>query len=149
MASRTTPTGFSSAGEDVHRSGQDRAEAVNVSIVYDGLCPVCRHVARASRLRERTALLELVDARTQPVVNVQGRDLGGLDFNQGFAVVVDGTVHFGADAAQVLAALTERGGSGYRVFRYLVRTEARSRFFDPVFKAARRVLLFMLRVPGF
>ena len=122
---------------------------MKVTIVYDGFCPVCRHVARASRLRERTAVLELIDARTQPVGDVQGRDLAGLDFNEGFAVVVDGAVHFGADAARVLAVLTERGGSGYRVFRWLVRTEARSRFFYPVFKAARRVLLFVLRVPGF
>lgn len=80
---------------------------------------------------------------------MQGRDLSGLDFDQSFAVVVDGGVHFGIEGARVLAALTGPGGFFYRVFRWLVRTEARSRLWYPVLKAGRWVLLFILVVPRF
>lgn len=122
---------------------------MKVSIVYDGFCPVCSRLVAASRLRERASKLELLDARTQPVDDVQGLDLSELDFDQGFAVVTDGEVHFGADGARVLAVLTEPSALFYRMFQLLVRTAPRSRFWYPVFKAGRRVLLFVMRVPRF
>lgn len=122
---------------------------MKVSIVYDDFCPVCSRLAAASRLQERAAELELVDARTEPVDDIQGQDLSSLDFDAGFAVVTDGEIHFGAEGARVLAALTEPSGLFYRVFQWLVRTEARSRFWYPVLRAGRRVLLVVLRVPRF
>lgn len=120
---------------------------MQVSIVYDGLCPVCRHVVRASRLRDRAASLELVDARRDPIDDVQGVSLENIDFDKGFAVVVDGDVHHGADGARVLAALTEKTGIAFRLFRWLVRTERRSRMWYPVLRAGRNLLLRLLRVP--
>lgn len=120
---------------------------MKVSIVYDGQCPVCRHVVRAARLRERASEIELIDARDGEVSDIQGKDLRGLDFNQGFAVVVDGQVHHGADGAQMLAALTQPRGVGYRLFRWLVRNERRSAFWYPVLRRGRALLLWLLRVP--
>jgi len=35
---------------------------MKVSIAYDGECPVCRNVVCASRLQDRAAELELIDA---------------------------------------------------------------------------------------
>lgn len=120
---------------------------VHVSIAYDGECPVCRHVVRASRLRDRSASLELIDARRDPLGDVQGRSLEDVDFDEGFAVVVDGRIYHGADGAHVLAVLTEKSGVAFRVFQWLVRTEGRSRFWYPVLRAGRNVLLRILRVP--
>lgn len=120
-----------------------------VTIVYDAQCPVCRHVVAASRLRQRCAALELIDARTTPVDYVQGRNLSNLDFDEGFAVVVDGQLHHGADGARVLAVLTRPSGIGYRVFRWLVGGPWRARVFYPVLRAGRGLLLRILGVPRF
>jgi len=123
------------------------ANAIQVSVVYDGQCPVCSYVVGVARLRDRAGALELIDARTEPVVCIQGRNLSALNFDEGFAVVVDGAVHHGADAAQVLSALTQPSGLGYRLFRWLVATERRSGFWYPVLRFLRGVLLKVLRVP--
>ena len=122
---------------------------MKVSVVYDGLCPVCSHVTSAARLQDRASKLELIDARIQPISDVQQNDLTGVDLDSGFAVVVDGQVHLGAEAANVLAAITVPGSPGYRVFRWLVGSERRSRLFYPLLRFARNLLLRILRVPRF
>lgn len=121
----------------------------HVYIVYDGHCPVCSRLAAASHLRERTARLDLVDVRTDVVDSIQGRDLSGVNFDEGFAVVVDGTVHLGADGAHVLAVLTEPSGFFYRLFQWLAGSERRSRVFYPFLRAGRNLLLRILRIPRF
>lgn len=118
-----------------------------VSVVYDGQCPVCRYVVGVARLRDRSVRLELIDVRSDDVSSIQGANLSGVDFDEGFAVVVDGQVYLGAEAAQVLAGLTQRSGVGYRLFQWLVRTEGRSRFWYPVMRSGRGLLLRILRVP--
>lgn len=120
---------------------------MRVSIVYDDACPICRSMIRASRLRARSAALELIDARRDPVDAVQGLDLGGLDFDAGFAVVVDGELHFGAAGARMLSLLTESSGVAYGLFRWLTRSERSSRFWYPVMRACRGFLLRVLRIP--
>lgn len=123
--------------------------AMKVSIVYDGECPICRNVVRASRLRDRTAELELVNARRDRVDDIQGRNLRDLDFDQGFAVVIDGEIHHGADGARMLSALTRPNGAVYGLFRWLMANESRSRAWYPVLRAGRNLLLRVLRVPKF
>jgi predicted DCC family thiol-disulfide oxidoreductase YuxK len=120
---------------------------MHVSIVYDGKCPICRRVATGARVYQRTANLELIDARSGNLEDIQARDLRGLDFDEGFAVVVAGGVYHEAEAARVLAVLTKPRGVGYRLFRWLMRTESRSQYWYPVLKSARRRLLFLMRVP--
>lgn len=120
---------------------------MRVSIVYDGSCPLCRRVAVASKLEDRGAKLELIDARERPVNDIQGWDLTGFDLNEGFAVVVGGWVYHGAEAAHMLSALTVPSGALFRLFRWSMRTDARSRRMYPVFRAGRKLLLKLLRVP--
>ena len=120
---------------------------MKVYIVYDGKCPVCSRLAAASRLRDRADELKLVDARTDPVDNVQGRDLSAVDFDEGFAVIVDGRAHLGADGAHVLGMLTVPSGFFYRIFQWMMSTDKRARALYPVLRAGRRVLLWILRVP--
>lgn len=120
---------------------------MEVSIVYDGDCPVCRHVVSMARLRERAAAVGTVDVRTEAVSDVQGRDLGDIDFDRGFVVVVDGRVHEGSEAAHVLAGLSQPNGLAFAVFRWAMRSERRARVLYPVLARARRLLLRMLGVP--
>lgn len=121
--------------------------SVKVSIVYDGMCPVCNQLARTTRLQDRGGTLELIDARSDELEMIQGNDLSGVDFNEGFAVVVDGEPHLGADGAHVLALLTEPSGLFFRLFRWSMRTEKRSRILYPVLRSGRRLLLKILRIP--
>ena len=120
---------------------------MKVTIVYDRECPVCRRLVTATRLKERGAELELINARRDVLDDIQGADLTTLDFDEGFAVVVDGHVHHGAEGARALALLTEPTGVMFRLFRFLVSTPARSRFWYPVFRAGRNLLLRLLRIP--
>jgi len=120
---------------------------MNISIAYDGRCPVCQHVVLASRLKERSDTLELLDVRKDPVSDIQGQDLSSLNFDQGFAVVVDGQVHSGHEGAHVLAGLTQAGPISFRTFQWLMKTESRSRFWYPIMKFGRRLLLIVLRIP--
>jgi len=120
---------------------------MDVSIVYDARCPICRRIAAGARLRQRNSTLELADARSGNLDVIQGRDLRDLDFDQGFAVVVDGGVYHEAEAGRVLAVLTRPRGAGYRLFRWLMRTESRSAYWYPVLNSARRRLLSLMRMP--
>ena len=122
---------------------------MKVSIVYDGKCPVCSRLVAVSRLRDRADEIELVDARTDPVDNVQSRDLSAVDFDEGFAVVVDGRAYFGPDGAHMLGMLTVPSGFFYRVFQWMMATESRAHSLYPTLRAGRRVLLWMLRIPRF
>lgn len=120
---------------------------MHVSIVYDRKCPICHRVASGARVYQRNANLDLIDARSGNLGDIQGRDLTAVDFDEGFAVVVDGGVYHEAEAARVLAVLTKPRGVGYRLFRWLMRTDSRSEYWYPVLKSARRRLLFLMRVP--
>ena len=120
---------------------------MKVSIVYDGKCPVCRNVVAATRLRERTHKLELIDARKHPIPLVQGQNVRHLDFNEGFAVVVNGEVFHADEGAHMLAMLSQPSGIAFRIFRFLVLTKKRSRFWYPLLKLGRRLLLKILRIP--
>ena len=122
---------------------------MKVSIVYDGKCPVCSRLAAASRLRERSGEVELVDARTDLVDNVQNCDLSAVDFDEGFAVVVDGRAYLGPDGAHVLGMLTVPSGLFYQMFQWMMATESRAHSLYPMLRLGRRVLLWMLRVPRF
>lgn len=122
---------------------------MKVSVVYDGKCPLCLRLVETSRLRDRAGELELVDARTDHVDNVQSCDLSAVDFDAGFVVVVDGHAHFGSDGAHVLSMLTVPSGFFFRVFQWMMATERRAVALYPILRAGRRVLLWLLRVPRF
>ncbi|MDQ2069193.1 DCC1-like thiol-disulfide oxidoreductase family protein [Natronospira bacteriovora] len=120
---------------------------MKVSIVYDGRCPICRRLVAASRLRQRGAQLDAIDARTAPLDDIQGLDLRGLDLDEGFAVITDGELHYGARGARMLALLSEPSGLFFRLFRTLNASERRSAMSYPLLRVGRRLLLTLLRVP--
>lgn len=120
---------------------------MKVSILYDRKCPICQHLVRASRLKSRTDQLELIDARNLTTPVIQGNDVSQLDFNKGFAVIVDGRLHVGADAAHTLAMLTHSSSLFFAVFKGLNQSATLSRLSYPLLRLGRRVLLMLLRIP--
>jgi len=120
---------------------------MKVSIVYDGQCPICQRVIVASRLKSRTDELELYDARTLTHSVIQGCDVSQLDFNEGFAVIVDGKLHHGAEGAYMLAMLTQSSGMLFRIFKWLSQSPTRSQLTYPVLRFGRSILLWLLRIP--
>lgn len=120
---------------------------MHISILYDGKCPVCSNIVEAAELRRKSSSLELIDVRRQAHNDIQGHDMTTLDFNEGFCLVVDGTIYFGSEAACMLAFLFDSTSSQFRVFRFLMRSESSSRFWYPLLKCGRNVLLFLFRIP--
>lgn len=119
----------------------------HLSIVYDGQCPLCRRIVLRTRLHGDVKQLESVDARSSPLRDVQGVDCRKLDLNRGFAVIADGRLFLGADAARVLAVRSAPDGTGTRVLRWLFSGRRRGRLSYVLARACRNVLLRLLRVP--
>lgn len=97
-------------------------------------------------LRQRADFFELIDARAgkNQLRQVQGQDLSGLNLDDGFAIVQDGNVYIGSDAAWLLASLGHPSNWRFRAFRALTRTPDRSRIFYPILRTARNLLLRVL-----
>lgn len=120
---------------------------MNVTIVYDGEYPACSRLSAASRLREPAVAMHLIDARAEPVTDVQGLDLSSVDFDRGFAVIADCDVHLEAEGGHVPAALIQPSGLFFRIFMWLMATERRRRFRYPILCGGPNFLLRLLRVP--
>lgn len=122
---------------------------MKVEILYDGACPFCDDYVRFQRLRSAADSLELVDARGHPEALAR-HGLVPADFEDGMVVVVDGTLHRGADAVHVLSHLSERPGRWWvRLVARLSRSAGGARRLYPFLKRGRRVALAILRVPRF
>ncbi len=112
-------------------------------MIYDGGCPVCRVFVHHLRLEDSAAKIALVDARADPE---QIRALAGcgIDLEEGFAVVEGGACRTGADAARALATLHAGTGLADRIVLWCFGTRLRAAFTYSLFKACRRLLLFVL-----
>ena len=113
-------------------------------LVYDGECPACRNYARLLDARESVGELILVNARDGGEVVDEIRRLG-YDLNEGMVLKMNGRRYFGADALNVLAALSaRRGGFAAAVNRALFASPRAARIGYPLLKAGRRALLKIL-----
>lgn len=118
--------------------------STDIRVIYDGGCPVCRAFVHRLRLHDPAAPLALVDARADPE---QRRALAaaGVDLEQGFAVIERDTCRTGADAAHVLAKLHAGTDLADRLALWCFGTRRRAELSYPLFRACRRLLLFVLR----
>lgn len=73
-------------------------------ILYDGECPACRTYMGVARLRELYPDLRIIDARGAPELVAELRRRG-YEINDGMMIVLDGEVHFGAEATRVIAEM--------------------------------------------
>lgn len=114
-------------------------------IIYDGACPFCNAYVRLLRLRSAFAV-ELLSARSDDARVSHYLDLG-YRLDEGMLVVIGGTVHAGADAMNLLAALSESRGWLNRVQRFVFARRWLARLLYPWLRAGRRVALWSRRVP--
>lgn len=113
-----------------------------LEIVYDGQCPFCTAYTRMLNLRRAVGEIELIDARSgDPRVAALRRE--GVDLDQGMAVRHGDRLYHGAEAVQLLAALSAPGG----VMRALLKSPRRAAAIYPLLRAGRRLTLRLLGRP--
>ena len=114
-------------------------------IVYDGACPFCSAYVSLLRLRS-TFTVELLSARSDDARVARYRG-AGYRLDEGMLVVIDGIVHVGADAMNVLALLSDSGGVLNQLQRAVFSRRWLSTWLYPCLRAGRRLALWIRRVP--
>jgi len=113
-----------------------------ITIIYDGACPLCDHYITRLRLVEAYGAVELVDARTQSDL-VRAYWAQGYDLDQGMIVVIDGTVHHGAQAALMLARIASNDTIIDKAYHSAMSQGPIARLAYPLLKIARRIALIV------
>ena len=122
---------------------------MKVEILYDGACPFCDDYVRYQRIKAAAGEVALVDARGHPEV-LRAYSLVPADFEDGMVVVVDGTLHRGAEAVHQLSLLSEPPERWWvRLVARLSRSARGARLLYPFLKRGRRIALALLGVPRF
>jgi predicted DCC family thiol-disulfide oxidoreductase YuxK len=114
-------------------------------IVYDGACPFCSGYVSLLRLRAMFTV-ELLSARSDDVRIRRFRE-SGYRLDEGMLVAIDGIVHVGPDAMNVLALLSESRGILNRLQRAVLSRRWLSSLLYPWLRACRRMSLWVRRVP--
>jgi predicted DCC family thiol-disulfide oxidoreductase YuxK len=115
----------------------------DVTVVYDGECPVCRSYMLYYRLRSLNARVRLIDARTSdPEVDDIRRH--GFDLDQGMVVKCQGRIYHGADAMHILAILGAEDTFFNRVNKFVFRHRRLAKNLYPVLVRGRHLLLRLL-----
>lgn len=112
---------------------------MSVEVFYDGECPFCARYTRLMRLRQNVGPVDLIDARSDDPRAVALRQ-SGLDLDRGMAVNYGGRLYHGADAAHILAVLSDKGG----VLNAILRSPRRAALFYPIMRAVRNLSLQVL-----
>ncbi|HET9331052.1 MAG TPA: DCC1-like thiol-disulfide oxidoreductase family protein [Steroidobacteraceae bacterium] len=115
-------------------------------LVYDPQCPMCDAYCRTVRASGAPAAVELVSARSASPL-MQEITRRGLDIDQGMVVEADGHLYYGAAAIAALAAQLGATGVFARLNRWLFGSRQRAALVYPALRAARNLLLKLLRCP--
>jgi predicted DCC family thiol-disulfide oxidoreductase YuxK len=114
-----------------------------IEVIYDGGCPLCRSVVHRLKTRSGEQRISLIDARAAPD-KVAALAARGLDVDEGI-VVKAGEEHFsGAEATRYLAGLHAPAGWVEKLLARGFTSPRRAALFYPLFRACRRLLLFLL-----
>jgi predicted DCC family thiol-disulfide oxidoreductase YuxK len=111
-------------------------------LVYDGQCPFCSRYARLIRLRD-SVRLDLINAREGGPLVDEMRE-AGLDLNEGMVLKMGDRYYCGAEALNVLAALSTSSSAFNRLTAAIFRSRYRSRMFYPILRAGRNLALALL-----
>lgn len=117
-------------------------QSSDVEVVYDKECPVCDFYCNAVGVTDGE--LVRVDAR-EPGEAMDEITARGLDIDEGMVVRVDGEIFYGPDAIHELALRSNNKGILNRFASFVFRSRRMSRFFYPILKAMRNLLLKLLR----
>ncbi|MEM7256962.1 MAG: DUF393 domain-containing protein [Pseudomonadota bacterium] len=117
----------------------------NVTVVYDGECPLCRNACLHLQLRHEFADLELVDARV-PGVTMDDLSTCRIDLDQGMVVLFENECYQGSDAVHLLSQLTNREGFFNRLLFVGFRSKLISKAMYPLLKGIRILALWVSNV---
>ena len=116
-----------------------------IEIIYDKQCPACSKYCDLVKSSSHPKQVRLVDARDESDLMTKITSLG-LDIDEGMVVVVDGELHFGADAIHALAITSSRGGLFNLANSVLFKSRRISRVLYPLLRCMRNFLLKILGV---
>jgi predicted DCC family thiol-disulfide oxidoreductase YuxK len=114
-------------------------------LVYDGECPLCTAWCLRARIRDAVGELHLVDAR-QPGPLMDEITAAGLDIDQGMVLKFEDVLYYGPDAIWMMSLLGTRVGWFNRLNHWCFGSAKRARFFYPVGKAIRTLVLKVLGI---
>lgn len=118
-----------------------------VYLIYDGECPICSYAATMAKIREAAGKLEILNAReTHPLVLAIKKQ--GYNLDKGIVVKDGDKIYYGKDAMNFLALVGTAHNWFNRLSIFLFRSKTLSAVFYPLFKAIRRSLLFILKIPS-
>lgn len=115
-----------------------------LSLLYDGECPMCRSYVRWQRVRRDVGELELIDARQDSEARRELTAMG-FDLDEGFALQVGERWYHGSEALHRLTLLGTRSGLFNRLMYRLFASPERTARLYPLFRACRTGLLKVLR----
>ncbi|MBT8102170.1 MAG: DUF393 domain-containing protein [Gammaproteobacteria bacterium] len=116
-------------------------ETNDTTLLYDRQCPVCTYYA--SKIDVAEGNLVRVNAReTSELLDAVTR--AGLDIDQGMALKVGETIHFGSDAIHQLALRSSGEGFFNGLMARLFRRPRIAKAIYPLLVACRNLLLKLL-----
>ena len=119
-------------------------DETDLFLVYDKECPACNFYCKLIRIRESVGNLVLIDAR-EPGPLMNEITAAELDIDQGMVLIVGDRMYYGADAIHALSIMSTRSGIFNRVTYWVFRSKVMSSILYPILRAARNLLLKILR----
>jgi len=116
----------------------------DVTLIYDGECPVCTAYSCAVGVDRTVASgIRRIDARSDDTLVAQAT-AAGLDLDDGMVVMHRGQLHHGADALHLMAKYAPRRGLYNRLNRLMFGSKTVAHLTYPVLRAGRNTLLRLL-----
>jgi predicted DCC family thiol-disulfide oxidoreductase YuxK len=113
-------------------------------VIYDGDCPFCRSYVAYSALSQRFARLDLIDARTDPELQLTYRSLG-YDLNEGMVVIENGLIFHGSRAMERIAYHTRGNRRGNALLARVMFDSRTAEKLYGVLSVGRSIVLKILR----
>jgi predicted DCC family thiol-disulfide oxidoreductase YuxK len=111
-------------------------------VLYDGACPACSRYIAASGLAGNRDIA-LINARTNRALVAEHARAGRL-IDDGMVVVIDGVIHYGADATRKIGEIGRPAGPAQRILLWIVGKAPWANALYPALAAGRRGLLRLL-----
>ncbi len=117
-----------------------------IYLIYDHECLLCRHTAKALRLKKAAGKLTTINARTDHML-VKIAIQKGYDLNEGILVKFNNRFYYSTDAIHFLAMLSSDSDWFNRINAKLFKYKFATTLIYPILKFARKILLILRRTP--
>lgn len=114
-----------------------------ILLIYDRQCPACNYYCQIVRIRKSAGEIRIINARDGGEV-MDEITAQGMDIDQGMVLKMGGRLYYGSDAIHALALISSRSGIFNRLNYWAFKSKSISRFFYPILRSLRNLLLKML-----